>query len=186
MSPIVHRTPARLSASFCTRVLVILGALAASSTPAQSAFITKFDGIYAGQSPAGQYAWHQSQTNYDAAVSQYGIDYIHTTSGSGANTKYHFITFCIQKNVYMTSNPHSYEVVDLTSEPEPDMSTGTALAIRTMWGNFFSRALGTDTLGNDATKSAAFGYAIWHLLGQFDAGGTGAGLTNGVLTNYLF
>ena len=55
-----------------------------------------------------------------------------------------------------------------------------------MWGNFFSRALGTNTLGNDAAKSAAFGYAIWHLLGQFDPGNTGAGLANGVLTNYLY
>jgi hypothetical protein len=186
MSPIANTTPARCRVSSIFRAMLVLAGLAATSVQSQAAFITKFDGIHAGHSPAGQYSWHQSQTNYDAAVSQYGVDYIHTTSGSGANTKYHFITFCIQKNVYMTSNPHSFEVVDLTSAPEPGMSPQTALDIRTLWGNFFSRALGTNTLGNDAAKSAAFGYAIWHLLGQFDPGSTGAGLANGVLTNYLY
>jgi hypothetical protein len=182
MSPNAHPVSARVRASFITRAIVVLAGLAASAAPAHAEFITQFNGLNYGQSPAGSYKWYQTASQFNNNDPE--IDYVHSQP-VGADGKHHFLTFCIQKNVVMEPNPHEFNVVDLEDAPDASaMGTVTANKIRTMWGNWRSDLdVGTDSTKNK--KHSAFANAIWHLLGQVDGNGDGSHLSGTTKTYYL-
>jgi hypothetical protein len=162
---------------FWLGAVAVIG-LGVSATPAKAAFTATFDAVSqhstTGGQTAGVFNWHTSGTVAGVAYSAYPTNYGGLSSGS-ISTQYsnHFAAFCIQH-----SNPpeyvsyggtYTYQVVALDLAPDVapgNMTLAQANQIQRMW-TYMKADGGVVTAGTaDATKSAAFQWAIWTILGQ--------------------
>jgi hypothetical protein len=189
MSPKALCNPARVSASFILRAVAVLAGLAASTAPARAEFKAYFNGLNEGHSPAGSYKWYQKPDDYADTLDAYpDLKYVNTIDRYGNS---HFLTFCIQKNVSMQSNPHYFTVKPLEEAPDAGPMGENADMIRMMWARWRSyldvsdKSTETKRQKDIDNKHDAFAHAIWHLVNQFDGDGDGSNLDGDVKKYYL-
>ena len=140
-----------LNKSLVGFALVVGFAVTTGSAKAGPITVT-FEHVGPGIGNAGQYNWNTGSTTYEGVL--------YTPMGNGSSSMNHFITFCIERNQYIsngsTYNDYYFSNLELSPVPGPAMPSSAPDDIRAMWAEFRS-SLDTNT------ESAAFQEAVWHL-----------------------
>lgn len=134
---------------------LILAGIAAPVTASPTS--VSFEGVTPGIGSAGQYNWNTGSTNYEGMV--------YTPFGNGSSSANHFVTFCIERNQFIsggsTYGGYHFSTLGGSPVPGPAMSSSTADALRAMWAEFRDDL---DVGPDQAARSAAFQEAVWHLM----------------------
>jgi hypothetical protein len=148
----MNRSHGRLSAAVGAALAVAAAATAAPIT-------VHFEGVGPGSGSAGQYNWNTGATHH--------IGVVYTPHGNGSASATHFITFCIERDQFISggSTYTNYQFNTLAGSPVPGpaMPAAVANALRAMWAEYRDD-LDTGTAADKAAKSAAFQHAVWRLL----------------------